>query len=157
MNINYQSDFKIIERRVDGKALTDVPFTFSYYVKKDKCYTASFDGSTFFGCKPIDGGGIAVAFDHTNLGIGELSVRRTYHITDSVFGDNRFDIVSVEQTGICLGKGATDTAVVEQYFEVPFDIVDTNNKPNASVRDGVLYLYGSSASVESITNNILTL
>lgn len=160
MNINYQSDFKIVVRRADGKSSAAVPFDFAFYVKKEKSHVASYDGSVYSGCEPTDDGGIVVPFNRALLGIGELCVRMEYHLSDGVFADGKCDIVSIERTGICLGRGATDAVVVELVVCPPFDVPDV---PKASVVDGVLYV---SASVDggvlrlgygSVTNNVLKL
>ena len=163
MNINYQSDFKIVERRADGKSLSAIPFDASYYVKKEKSITVSYDGKTYKGCEPTEDGGIVIAFDHAMLGIGEITARREYHLPDGIYGDGKCDIVSVEKTGIMLGRGITDTILVELVVCPPFDVPDVPDVPSASVIDSVLHV---SATVDgnilllgygSVTNNILTL
>lgn len=160
MNINYQSDFKILMRRADGQSLSAVPFDFSFYVKKEKSLAASYDGNTYKGCEPTEDGGIVVAFDHAMLGIGEITARMEYHLHDGVYNDGKCDIVSVEKTGIVLGRGVTDAVVVELLVCPPFDVPDI---PSASVVDSVLHV---AAAVDgavlllgygSVTNNILTL
>lgn len=165
MNINYQSDFKIVEMRADGKSLSAVPFDFSYYVKKEKSITASYDGKTYKGCEPTENGGIVIPFDHAMLGIGEITARREYHLPDGIYGDGKCDIVSVEKTGIILGRGVTDCVVAVLVVCPPFDVPDVPDDPSASVIDSVLHV-ASAVEVEgdvmllgygSVTNNILTL
>lgn len=163
MNINYQSDFKILIRRADGKSLSAVPFDFSFYVKKEKKLTASYNGTVYKCCEPTDDGCVLVPFDDARLGIGEITARMEYHIPDGVFNDGKCDIVSIEKTGIILGRGVTDCVMVELVVCPPFDVPDTPDVPSASVIDSVLHV---SATVDgnilllgygSVTNNILTL
>lgn len=160
MNINYQSDFKISIRRADGKSLSAVPFDFSFYVKKEKTLTASYNGTVYKCCEPTDDGGIIVPFDHAMLGIGEITLRMEFHLSDSVYGDGKCNVVSTEKTGIVLGRGVTDAVVVELLVCPPFDVPDI---PSARVVDSVLHV---AAAVDgavlllrygSVTNNILTL
>lgn len=160
MNINYQSDFKILIRRADGKSLSAVPFDFSFYVKKEKTLTASYNGTVYKCCEPTDDGCVLVPFDNAMLGIGEITLRMEFHLSDSVYGDGKCNAVSVEKTGIVLGRGVTDAVVVVLIVCPPFDVPDV---PSASVVDGVLHV---AAAVDvatlvlgygSLTNNILTL
>lgn len=109
MNINYQSDFKILEGLRDGTSILSAPFRFTYFVKMDKgVYVAEYNGNEFTNCRPTADGRVVVPFDHPQLGLGELMVKREFYLTDSDFKDGICNLVSVESTGITLDKGATD-------------------------------------------------
>lgn len=109
MNINYQSDFKIVEGAKNGVSLMSSPFRFTYYVTRDvNPHIAEYDGNEFHGCSPTEDGRVVVAFDQPSMGIGEVMVKREYFISDADFKDGVCDLVSVERTGIYLGRYKTD-------------------------------------------------
>ena len=180
MNIHYESDFKLLERRVDGVSLSAVPFTFTYYVNMCRGFhVVSYDGTSYEGCEPDGAGGLVIPFDDVRLGIGALRVRREFRVPDSDYADGHCDVVSVEDTGVVLGKGITTDVVahvdVLASFDVPVvpdvpddpdipDIPDDPDVPSAEVLEGVLWLASAavlgdvlSTSNGSVTNNVLNL
>ena len=54
MRINYQSDFKIIEKNLNGDLKT--PFRFTYQTVLSKPVVASFDGHDYKNCRRLDDG-----------------------------------------------------------------------------------------------------
>ena len=108
-NINYESDFKLIEGFKDGSSITNAPFRFTYYTKVSRgVYIAEYNGSEFVNCHPSDDGRVIVPFDSPQLGMGVLMVKREFFLNDSDFKDGICNLVSVENTGVTLDKGATD-------------------------------------------------
>lgn len=107
--INHESDFKIIEGFKDGSSMLNAPFRFTYYTKMTRgTYVAEYDGTTFTNCSPTEDGRVVVAFDSPKLGMGVLTVKREFFLTDSDFSDGICNLVSVESTNITLDKGVTD-------------------------------------------------
>ncbi len=119
--INYESDFKLVERRSDEISLSDSPFRFTYYVKMNKwSYVAEYDGQNYVNCMPTGDGGVIVAIDSPKFGIGVLSVRREFYLDDLDFKDGVYNLISVESTGILLDKGITDDSAEINVEVLPF-------------------------------------
>lgn len=114
-SINYQSDFKLIEKNLNGDIST--PFRFTYRTILSGCFVTEFDGKEYKHCRRLDEGSLLVAFDNHGLRPGALSVKREYYLTDADFTDGICNLVSVESTGIMLVSGKTDdsTATIEVY------------------------------------------
>ena len=100
MKINYQSDFKIIEKNLNGDVNT--PFRFTYRTVLSGCVVAEFDGHGYKNCHRLDDGGLLVIFDRHGLRPGALSVKREYYLSDADFADGICNLVSVENTGVIL-------------------------------------------------------
>lgn len=81
MRINYQSDFKIIEKNLNGDVNT--PFRFTYRTVLSGCVVAEFDGHGYKNCRRLDDGGLLVIFDRHGLRPGALSVKREYYLSDA--------------------------------------------------------------------------
>ncbi|MEY8587951.1 hypothetical protein [Phocaeicola sartorii] len=115
MRINYQSDFKIIERNLNGDIST--PFRFTYRTVLSDYVVAEFDGHGYKNCRRLDDGSLLVIFDNHGLHSGLLSVQREYYLSDADFVDGICNLVSVEPTGILLvvGKSDDSTAHVDVY------------------------------------------
>ncbi|MCE8443254.1 hypothetical protein J8873_02890 [Phocaeicola dorei] len=111
MKINYQSDFKIVEKSLNGDVNT--PFRFTYFNPFKGKFIASFDGHEYVGCSRMEDGSLLVAFDNPGFSPGMLKVKREYFISDSDFRDGICNLVSVEDTGIVLTTGKTDESTVE--------------------------------------------
>ena len=111
MRINYQSDFKIIEKNLNGDVNT--PFRFTYFNPFKGKFIASFDGHEYVGCSRMEDGNLLVAFDNPCFSPGMLKVKREYFISDSDFQDGICNLVSVEDTGIVLTTRKTDESTVE--------------------------------------------
>ena len=76
MKINYQSDFKIIEKNLNGDIST--PFRFTYFNPFKGKFIASFDGQEYVGCSRMEDGSLLVAFDNPGFSPGMLKVKREY-------------------------------------------------------------------------------
>ena len=63
MKINYQSDFKIVEKSLNGDVNT--PFRFTYFNPFKGKFIASFDGHEYVGCSRMEDGSLLVAFDRS--------------------------------------------------------------------------------------------
>ena len=111
MRINYQSDFKIIEKNLNGDVNT--PFRFTYFNPFKGKFIASFDGQEYVGCSRMEDGSLLVAFDNPGFSPGMLKVKREYFISDSDFMDGICNLVSIEDTGIVLTPGKTDESTAE--------------------------------------------
>lgn len=97
IRINYQSDFKIIEKSLNGDINT--PFRFTYRTVLSGCVVAEFDGHGYKNCRRLDDGGLLVIFGRHGLRPGALSVKREYYLSDADFADGICNLVSVENTG----------------------------------------------------------
>lgn len=111
MKINYQSDFKIIEKNLNGDVNT--PFRFTYRTVLSGCVVAEFDGHGYKNCRRLDDGSLLVIFDRHGLRPGTLSVKREYYLSDADFADGICNLVSVEITGVILVSGKTDESTAE--------------------------------------------
>ena len=111
IRINYQSDFKIIEKSLNGDINT--PFRFTYRTVLSGCVVAEFDGHGYKNCHRLDDGGLLVIFDRHGLRPGALSVKREYYLSDADFADGICNLVSVENTGVILVAGKTDESTAE--------------------------------------------
>lgn len=105
IRINFQSDFKLVEKNLNGDTLT--PFRFTYRTVLSGCVVAEFDGHEYRNCRRLDDGNLLVIFDNHNLRPGKLSVRREYCLTDADFIDGVCNLVSMEDTGVVLVTGRT--------------------------------------------------
>lgn len=109
--INFESDFKIIERLKGDVTILDAPFKFTYYTNQKRGeYVASYDGETFSHCYPTDNGEVVIPFDDHRLGVGVLQVKREFFLSDKEFADGQCHLVTVMSTGITLDIGRTDSA-----------------------------------------------
>lgn len=79
---HYKDDFTLVENCADDDY--SVPFSFCYYAdgRKDKCFTAGYDGEKYVNCMPNDnGGGITVVFKDHGMAIGTLVCEKTFFVT----------------------------------------------------------------------------
>ena len=107
IRINYQSDFKIIEKSLNGDINT--PFRFTYRTVLSGCVVALGKKT----CRRLDDGGLLVIFGRHGLRPGALSVKREYYLSDADFADGICNLVSVENTGVILVAGKTDESTAE--------------------------------------------
>lgn len=109
--INFESDFKIIERLKGDVTILDAPFKFTYYTNQKRGeYVVSYDGNNFFHCYPMADGSLVIPFDNHRLGVGVLQVKREFFLSDKEFTDGQCHLVTVMSTGITLDIGRTDSA-----------------------------------------------
>lgn len=108
--INYESDFKLYERNLDGDKTT--PFLFVYSTYGNARYEASFLDGVYKNCRRMEDGTLMVVFDNHGLPPSELKVKRFYYLNDSDFHDGICHLVTMESTGIVLVNGRTDTTEV---------------------------------------------
>ncbi len=111
MNINYQSDFKLLE--VSSVSDTISPFRFTYRTSALSSYVAQFDGESYTACRRMDDESLLVVFEGHTLPAGALEVRREYFLTDEDFAKGICHHVSVESLDIALTTGESDQLEVE--------------------------------------------
>ena len=105
MNINYKSDFKIVE--VLKKSLVGVPFEFDYCVG-DKHIKVSFDGTLYVGCTKLSDTKIQVVFDNHEFPCGILHCTRTFFVEDEDYEDGFKKDVYEDNLNITLVHGSGD-------------------------------------------------
>ena len=105
MNINYKSDFKIVE--VLKKSLVGVPFEFDYSVG-DKHIKVSFDGTLYVGCTKLSDTKIQVVFDNHEFPCGILHCTRTFFVEDEDYEDGFKKDVYEDNLNITLVHGSGD-------------------------------------------------
>ena len=111
IRINYQSDFKYIEKSLNGDIILP-----SGLLTAQSCrgvLVAEFDGHGYKNCRRLDDGGLLVIFGRHGLRPGALSVKREYYLSDADFADGICNLVSVENTGVILVAGKTDESTAE--------------------------------------------
>ncbi|MFI3323558.1 MAG: hypothetical protein SNI45_02605 [Rikenellaceae bacterium] len=116
MNINYQSDFKLLESSSIND--TETPFRFTYRTGALGSVVAQFDGEAYTGCRRIDESTLLVIFESHGLSAGALEVRREYYLTDEDFASGVCHSVSVEKLDVTLTSGKSDEANAEVLVEV---------------------------------------
>ena len=111
MNINYKSDFKIVE--VLKKSLIGIPFEFDYCVG-DKHKKVSYDGVLYTGCTRLSDTQIQVVFDNHEFPCGVLHCTRTFLIEDEDYEDGFKKDVYEDNLNITLvhGSGDKETPIV---------------------------------------------
>ncbi len=114
MNINYKSDFKILENFI-GETDLETPFRFTYKSSTSASYVVWFDGEEYSSCRRLDDGSLLVSFNNHSLMPGELTVLREWFLTDSDFEDGVCNSTIIESCGVTLWSGASDssTTVIE--------------------------------------------
>ncbi len=128
MNINYQSDFKLLESSSINDAAT--PFRFTYRTGALGCVVAQFDGETYTGCRRLDESTLLVIFDSHGLSAGALEVRREYYLTDEDFASGICHSVSVEKLDVTLTSGKSDegdTDILVEVFPAYVKVVDISD------------------------------
>lgn len=105
MNINYQSDFKIVE--VLKKSMYDIPFEWDYSIG-NKHIKVSFDGTLYDGCTKLADGQIQVVFDNHEFPCGVLHCTRTFFIADSDYEDGFKKDVYEDNLKVTLVHGSGD-------------------------------------------------
>lgn len=149
--INYESDFKIVEKFKGETTIIDAPFKFTYYTNATRGeHVVSFDGEKFSNCHPTESGEVVIPFNNHNLGVGNLLVKREFFLKDKDFADSYCHLVTIMSTGITLDSGKTDSAgeVVLEYV-ANFQKGDTGK----SAYDEWLGL-GNEGTVEDFLNSM---
>ena len=111
MNINYKSDFKILE--VLKKNLKDIPFEFDYSIG-NKHIKVSFDGEQYDGCTKLSDTQIQVVFDNHQFPCGLLHCTRTFFIPDEDYEDGNRKEVYEDNLDVRLvsGSGDKETGII---------------------------------------------
>ena len=111
MNINYKSDFKIVE--VLKSSMVGIPFEFDYSIG-NKHIKVGFDGALYEGCTRLSDTQIQVVFDNHQLPCGMLHCTRTFLIPDSDYPDGTKTEVYEDDLNICLvsGSGDKETSII---------------------------------------------
>lgn len=105
MNINYKSDFKIVE--VLKRCLVGIPFEFDYSIG-DKHIKVSYDGAVYTNCTRLSDTQIQVVFDKHEFPCGILHCTRTFFIPDNDYEDGTKTDVYEDNLDITLVKGTGD-------------------------------------------------
>ncbi|MBU3813553.1 MAG: tail fiber domain-containing protein [Candidatus Bacteroides intestinipullorum] len=113
MNVNYKSDFKLLESGCDFS----VPFTFEYRTVFGREYVASHIDGFYTNCYLHSDGRLMVCFDDHNLPPGILTCTRHFYLTDEDFHNGICNLWDKRDTGIILTIGKTDNCEIE--VEVP--------------------------------------
>ena len=109
MNINYKSDFQIIEstENID----TSTPFRFIYKTSSNNTYEASYNGFEYYNCKREQDGSLRIIFSNHNLKYGILLVERNYYLTNADFKNGIQNVITIDDTGIRLVTGHSDSVI----------------------------------------------
>ena len=122
MRVNYDSDFKILERNVNGN--DRAPFKFTYTTDGSTEVIATFDGTTYTNCERMPNGDVLVYVPAKSMPVGEITARREYLLDDPAFPDGINNHVTTRETGIRVVYGITDdttatTLVFPTYQQGP--------------------------------------
>lgn len=105
MNINYQSDFKIVE--VLKKSMIGIPFEWDYCIA-NKHIKVSYDGTVYDGCTALTDTQIQVVFDNHKFPCGILHCTRTFFIEDADYEDGFKKEVYEDDLKVILVHGSGD-------------------------------------------------
>lgn len=125
-HVNYASDFRIVFAFSDGK-LPDYPWRLGLKTPNTpsyNIYVASFDGTTYNNCSPLDDESIMVFVDHHRLVPGILHYYLQTDAPDSLFPDGEMNVTIPGTVNIELWEGPSDgdtppevTAIVERLLK----------------------------------------
>lgn len=115
-HVNYASDFRVVFSFPDGKLPAypwhielNTPDTPAY-----NTYVASFDGTTYHRCMPIDESSVVVLVDNHHLAPGVLCYRIKRDVPDSLFPDGEMNVTTPGCTSIELWDGVSEELPAEQ-------------------------------------------
>lgn len=125
-HVNCASDFRIVFAFSDGK-LPDYPWRLGLKTPNTplyNMYVASFDGTTYNNCSPLDDESIMVFVDHHRLAPGILHYYLQTDAPDSLFPDGEMNITIPGTVNIELWEGPSDgdtppevTIIVERLLK----------------------------------------
>lgn len=125
-HVNCASDFRIVFAFSDGK-LPDYPWRLGLKTPNTpsyNMYVASFDGTTYNNCSPLDDESIMVFVDHHRLVPGILHYYLQTDAPDSLFPDGEMNITIPGTVNIELWEGPSDgdtppevTVIVERLLK----------------------------------------
>lgn len=125
-HVNCASDFRIVFAFSDGK-LPDYPWRLGLKTPNTpsyNMYVASFDGTTYNNCSPLDDESIMVFVDHHRLAPGILHYYLQTDAPDSLFPDGYMNITIPGTVNIELWEGPSDgdtppevTVIVERLLK----------------------------------------
>lgn len=125
-HVNYASDFRIVFAFSDGK-LPDYPWRLGLKTPNTpsyNMYVASFDGTTYNNCSPLDDESIMVFVDHHRLAPGILHYYLQTDAPDSLFPDGEMNVTIPGTVNIELWEGPSDgdtppevTVIVERLLK----------------------------------------
>lgn len=125
-HVNCASDFRIVFAFSDGK-LPDYPWRLGLKTPNTpsyNMYVASFDGTTYNNCSPLDDGSIMVFVDHHRLAPGILHYYLQTDAPDSLFPDREMNVTIPGTVNIELWEGPSDgdtppevTVIVERLLK----------------------------------------
>ena len=125
-HVNCASDFRIVFAFSDGK-LPDYPWRLGLKTPNTpsyNMYVASFDGTTYNNCSPLDDESIMVFVDHHRLAPGILHYYLQTDAPDSLFPDGEMNVTIPGTVNIVLWEGPSDgdtppevTVIVERLLK----------------------------------------
>ncbi len=125
-HVNCASDFRIVFAFSDGK-LPDYPWRLGLKTPNTpsyNMYVASFDGTTYNNCSPLDDESIMVFVDHHRLVPGILHYYLQTDAPDSLFPDGEMNVTIPGTVNIELWEGPSDgdtppevTVIVERLLK----------------------------------------
>lgn len=115
-HVNYASDFRVVFSFPDGK-LPDYPWHIELKTPDTPAYNtyvASFDGSVYRRCVPLEDNSILVLVDRHHLAPGILCYQMKRDVPDSLYPDGEMNITTPGCTSIELWEGTSEELPIEQ-------------------------------------------
>lgn len=115
-HVNYASDFRVVFSFPDGK-LPDYPWRIELKTPDTPAYNtyvASFDGSVYRRCVPLEDNSILVLVDRHHLAPGTLCYQMKRDVPDALFPDGEMNITTPGCTSIELWSGTSEELPIEQ-------------------------------------------
>lgn len=115
-HVNYASDFRVVFAFPDRK-LPEYPWRIELKTPDTPAYNtfvASFDGSAYKHCVPLQDNSVLVLVDRHNLAPGVLCYRMKRDVPDSLFPDGAMNITTPGCTSIELWEGVSEELPMEQ-------------------------------------------
>ena len=115
-HVNYASDFRVVFSFPDGK-LPDYPWHIELKTPDTPAYNtyvASFDGSVYRRCVPLEDNSILVLVDRHHLAPGTLCYQMKRDVPDALFPDGEMNITTPGCTSIELWSGTSEELPIEQ-------------------------------------------
>lgn len=115
-HVNYASDFRVVFSFPDGK-LPDYPWHIELKTPDTSAYNtyvASFDGSVYRRCVPLEDNSILVLVDRHHLAPGALCYQMKRDVPDALFPDGEMNITTPGCASIELWDGPSEELSIEQ-------------------------------------------